>query len=101
VRADSARTGPPQAYGERLDFVQREHERRDIEAGLEAVADARLALDRHAREREVAHIAVHRAQRHAEPLREERGRRQATAAQVLDDAEQAVGAPHGPVQLIA
>src|SRR5262245_56095920 len=62
---------------------------------MQAVADPRLTVDRHARSAEIGDVPVNRALADLEPLRELRGRRQAAAAQVLDDLEQPIRTPHG------
>jgi hypothetical protein len=80
---------------ERLELPFREHQRRDVEAAREGVADPRLADHGDPREREVPHVAVDRPGRDAERAGELRRRRDAATAQLLDEAEEAVGAAHG------
>src|SRR6185436_7324364 len=72
-----------------------EHERRQVEMRVQAVADARFAVDRDARRTEIGDVPIDRALADFQPLRELRGRRQAAAAQVLNDLEESIGAPHG------
>lgn len=85
-----------QAEGEGFDFVCVEHDRWDIEASAERVADARLAAHRDAREDERLDVAVDRAfadlERFGDVLR---GQLAAlAAAEELDDAKESVGASH-------
>jgi len=77
---------------QRLDFIGGEHQRSQVEAGPHAVADTGLALDRHARDRQVADVAIHRALGHAQPVGQHRRRGQAAASQDLRNLEEAVGA---------
>ena len=84
-----ARTGH-----QRHDLVAGEHERGQLEAFAQEVADPRLAVDRHARGLQVGDVAVDRAFRHLEPRGQCPRRDEPTAAQALDDPEQAVGAAH-------
>jgi hypothetical protein len=89
-RLDEAR-----AHHQRVDLFIAEHERRQVEVRMQAIADARLAVDRHARSGQVGDVAIDRAVADFEPLRELRGRRQAATAQVLHNFEQAIRTPHG------
>lgn len=82
------------ARHQRHDLVAREHQGRQVEAFAQDVADAGLALDRHAGALEVGDVAVDRALRHFQAPPELPRGDQAAAAQVLDDPEQAVGAAH-------
>ena len=84
----------PRRRDECRGFILREHQRRQVEARAQAVADAGFALDRHALALQVGHVAVDGALRHLEPLRQERGGREPPPADELDDLEQAVGAAH-------
>jgi len=83
------------ADGQRLHFVEAEHQRRQVEAGTDAVADARLAVDRYAGGQQRRHVAVDRALRHAQPLGKLACGGEPAPAEVLHDLEQAVGATHG------
>ena len=66
------------------------------------VADAGRALDRRARDHEVAHVAVDGALRHLELLREPAsGARSPSPAEQLDDAEEPIGAAHGVAMVCA
>jgi hypothetical protein len=70
----------PRAEHERLDLIVVEHERRQVVAGTDAVADTRFAVDRRAREDQIAYVAVDRALRHAEPFGQMRGGRRRPGA---------------------
>jgi len=76
-------------------LVRGEHERRQIEAALEHVADSRLAADRHALRDERGDVAVDGALAGLGLLGDGlRGERRARTAEDLDDLEEAVGASH-------
>ena len=77
-----------------LDLLLVEHQRRQVEAGLQHIADARLALDRHAAGDQVLDVAVDGALRHLQRLAQIAGPHQVLAAHELDDLEQSVGAAH-------
>ena len=80
------------AEHERLDLIAVEHERRQVVAGTDAIADPRLAVDRRAGEDQIADVAVDRALRYAEPFGKVRGsRRRAAPPQHVDDLEQPIG----------
>jgi hypothetical protein len=80
---------------QRLEFIDVEHQRRNVRALAQHVADPGLALDRHARRLQVRDVAIDRAQRDAEGLGEAARRERGTAStQGMDDQEQAVGAAH-------
>jgi len=87
--ADEARAGD-----QRDDLVTREHERGQIVAVAHHVADAGLAVDRHAARLQVGDIAVDGALGDLERLGELGRGQQPTAPQILDDLKQAVGASH-------
>ncbi len=75
-----------------------EHQRRDVRALAQHVADAGFAFDRHAGELQVRDIAIDRAQRYRQRLGETpRRQRGAASAQGVDDEEQAIGATHPPM----
>ena len=59
---------------QRLDLLLLEHERRQVETGLQHVADAGFALDRHAAGDQVLDVAIDRALRHLQRARSGRGR---------------------------
>ena len=83
----------PRADRDRLDLVDREHQRRQVEALAQHVAQAGRALDRHAAGLQGRHVAIDRAHRDLQLLGK-RGRRHRLlgGAQDLDDVEQAIGA---------
>ena len=90
------RRDQPRADGDRLDLLDGEHQRRQVEAAAQHVADARRALDRHAARLQGGDVAIDRARRHFELVGQRRGGgRPARRAQALDDVEQPVGAAHG------
>lgn len=93
-RRIEARPGDPHRRDQRLCFLAREHQGRQIEARAHAVADARLAFDRHALRGEIGDVAVDRALRDLEAIGEEARGAEAPAADQLDELEQAVGAAH-------
>jgi hypothetical protein len=80
---------------DRLDLVDREHQRRQVEALAQHVAHAGRALDRHAPRLKGGDVAIDGAWRDLE-LRGERcrGHRLPGAAQGLDDVEKAIRAGH-------
>jgi hypothetical protein len=80
---------------QRLCFLAREHQRRQVEAGLHPVADAGLAFDRHALGHEVGDIAVDGSFRDLEAFGEEAGGAQAPPADQLDEMEETIGTAHG------
>ena len=85
------------AHGDRLDLVDGEHQRRQVEALAQHVAQAGRALDRHAARLQGRHVAIDRAHRDLELLGKGRRRhRLLGGAEDLDDVEQAVGAAHAP-----
>ena len=85
----------PRAEHERLDLIAVEHERRQVVAGTDAIADARFAVDRRAGEDQIADVAVDRALRYAEPFGKVRGgRRRPAPPQHVDDLEQPIGSTH-------
>ena len=53
----------PRADGDRLDLVDGEHQRRQVEALAQHVADAGRALDRHAPGLQGGDVAIDRARR--------------------------------------
>ena len=68
------------------------HQRRQLEAGAYAVADANLALDRHALRLQVGAVTVDRAQRQLRPRRQPLTGGQTPAAHELHELEQAISA---------
>jgi hypothetical protein len=78
-------------------LVAREHQRRQVEAGPHAVADAGRAVDGHPLRLQVGHVAVHGAQRHLQPLGQEGRGGQPAPPHQLDDLKQAVGASHASI----
>ena len=98
-RPRQARVGaaldPAGAERQRLDLLEAEHQGRQGEAGLEHIAETRLALDPRPLRLQGADVAVERAQRHAELLRQRQaGDRAAAETQVLHQFEQTFGARH-------
>jgi hypothetical protein len=85
----------PGAQNQRFDLMLVEHQRRQIEAVAQGVADAGLAFDRHATRHQVADVPVDRPLRDLEPFGEVAGADQLLPAHDLDDLEQAIGAAHG------
>jgi hypothetical protein len=83
------------AEDEGCEFFRCEHEGREIEVATKGIADAGLAFDGLAVELEVADVAVDGALRDLEPLGEGASGLQATGAEELDYAEEAIGASHG------
>ena len=59
------RLHPARAEHQRLELLGREHQRRQEEAGLQHVADPRLAIDRRAEPDEGLDVAIQRAHRNA------------------------------------
>jgi hypothetical protein len=92
-RVDPALREPRRSH-ERRGLVLREHQRRQLEAHAQPVAHAGFAFDRHALVLQVGHVAVHRALRHLQALREKRGRGEPAPADELHELEEAVGAAH-------
>jgi hypothetical protein len=87
----AARLHPAGAEGRRLDLVGGQHQRRQVEAAFQHVAETRLAADRHALADEGGDVAVDRTLRCLELGGNGLGRQgPARAAQDLDDLEQAV-----------
>ncbi len=80
-----------------FDLVDREHQRRQVEALAQHVTQAGRALDRHAAGLQGRHVAIDRAHGHFQLLGQG-GRRDRLPgrAQDLDDVEQSVGAAHAP-----
>ena len=85
----------PGTGDQRHHLIAGEHQGRQVEPGPHHIADARLAINRHARPDQVGDIAVNGARRHFQPKGQLRRRHQPTAAQMLHDLKQAVGAAHG------
>ena len=75
------------AGDQRHDLIAREHQRRKVETFPHQVADACLAVDRHAGRLQIGDVAVDRALGDLEPSAELLRGDQAAAAQVLDDLE--------------
>src|SRR5207245_7067953 len=73
-------THDPHAQDERLDLVAIEHERGQIVAGPDAIADAGLAVDRRAGEDEIADVAIDRPFRELQLSRDLLPRRHRAAA---------------------
>src|SRR6185437_16629365 len=82
------------AEDHRLYLLFGEHERGQVEAFAQHVADAGLSFDRDAGEDEVANVAVDGAFRDFQLGGESRGSDDALSPQELDDLEEAVSAPH-------
>ena len=86
---------PQRAERQRLHFLDRQHQRRQSEAGLEHVAEPRLARDVGPLRLQSGDVAIERAQADAELFGERRaGYGSAAAAQRLDQRQQAAGARH-------
>src|SRR5579875_1126626 len=92
----SAAPGFDEACAEhkRGEFFRSEHEWRKVEVAAKRVADASLAFDGLAGELEVANVAIDGALGDLKPLGKCVGGLQASRAQHLHDAEEAVGTPH-------
>ena len=85
----------PRPEHERLNLFAIEHERWQVVSGTESVADARFAVDRRARQDQIADVAVDRPLRNLQLGGDvRRGRGGAAPSQQLDDLEQTVGATH-------
>jgi hypothetical protein len=85
----------PRAEHERLNLFTIEHERRQIVAGPDPVADAGRAFDRRAGQRQIADVAIDRPLRDLQLLGDLRRRRhRAAPAEQLNDLKQTVGAAH-------
>lgn len=82
------------AEDERFQLLGAEHQRREVEPLAEGVADARFALDGHARGDEVRDVPVYRPLRDLKVPRQRCGGHDRAAAQRLDHLEQPVGPPH-------
>jgi hypothetical protein len=86
--------GERQHHGLRL--LDGEHQRRQVEAGAQDIADAALALDRHAHRLQGYDIAVDRAHRHLQPFGDlGGGHRLAGKPEDLDDLEEPGCLAHG------
>jgi len=83
---------------DRIGFLAREHQGRQIVAAPQNISEPGRAFDRHAASLECCDVAINRADGHLELLGERRGgNRTPGGAQGLDDVEQAVSASHnGP-----
>src|SRR6185312_6499000 len=80
---------------DRFDLVDGEHQRRQVEALAQHVADAGRALDRHAAGLQGSDVAIDRARGDLELLgQRRRGHRFPGATQGLDDVEKAVRTGH-------
>ena len=79
---------------QRIGLALAEHERGQLKPRPQAVPHTGLALNGHALVLQVGHIAVNRALRDFQPLRQERRRRQPPPPDELNDLEQAVSAAH-------
>ena len=84
----------PRAQHQRFDLLLGKHERRQVEAGLQDVAHAGFALDRHTTGDQVLDVAVDGALRDLQGFAQVAGARQLLTAHELDDLEQSVGAAH-------
>ena len=98
-RLRQARVGaaldPARAERQRLDLLEAEHQGRQGEARLEHIAESRLALDPRPLRLQRLDVAVERAQRHPEFLRQRLpGDRAAAEAKALHEFEQPLGARH-------
>src|SRR5207342_3100551 len=88
-------TDEARADDQGLEFLFVEHQRRDVRALAQQVADTGFTFDGYARQLQVGDITVDGARRDLQRLRELlRGKRRAAPAQGVDQQEQAVGAAH-------
>jgi hypothetical protein len=85
------------AKHEGLYFLLVEHQRRQVETGLQHIADAGLPLDRHAADNQILDVTVDCALRHLQGLAEIARTHELLAAHELDDFEQTIGAAHAVV----
>jgi len=86
-----------EAQRQRQRLVLGEHQRRQVIAGPQAVADAGFAVDGNTRQQQITYIAIDRPRRDFEPFGKLGCRGQAPRPQMLNDLEQPVGAAHaGP-----
>ena len=86
------------ADDQRFEFAGIEHQRRDVRALAQDIADPGFALDRHAGQLQVGDVAVDRAQRDRETRGQlPRGQRRTPPAQGMDDEEKAVGTAHAGI----
>ena len=83
---------------ERFDLLLLEHERRQVEACAQHVADAGFALDRDAARHEILDVAIDGALGDLERLAQILGARHLLAAHELDNLEQAIGAAHAVIR---
>lgn len=80
---------------DRVDLLGRKHQRRQIKAAAQDIAEAGGALDRHPARLQRRDIAVDRAHSDFEVIGEGGGgHRPGGRAKALHDVEQTVGAPH-------
>ncbi len=93
-RVAAQRFHQPGAQHQRFEFVAIEHDRGQIEAAAQLVADARFALDRHAAGDQIADVAVDGALGNVQPFGELARGERAPSAEVFDELKQAVGAAH-------
>jgi hypothetical protein len=85
----------PRADRDGVDLVGGEHQRRQVEAAAQHIADADGAVDWHAARLQRGDIAVDRANGDFELLGERRrGQRLRCRPEGLDDVEETVGAAH-------
>src|ERR1700722_1271156 len=82
------------AEHERLELVLAEHERRQIVALAQRVADTGGALDWNLARNQVADVAIDSALADVEMFRERSSGHYAASAQPLNDLEEAIGATH-------
>ena len=99
-RAGQRRIGaarhPARAERQRLDLVDRKHQRRQREAGPQDITEPRLPRDVRALSLQSGDVAIERAQTDAELLGEIGARRRTAApAQDFQEFEQTPGARHG------
>ena len=86
---------PMRAERHRVDLVRRQHQRRQIEAAFQHIADTRFAADRHALAHQSGNVAIDGSFGGLQFLGNRVGRhRLPGAAEDLDDLEQAVGFAH-------